>query len=460
MFQIDTDICHCIVRHPDKAKFLVVSHEENWSPPVLMFPSGQIDFKASQINQGMLDKYGLHTRVLRPLVHQKHYHCIELELAVMKASRNLKAVWVDKAEYLRTRTEPDGQPDPFELWLEERESGQVPDNRAPHHQPGWFARADQWIQFQLDSLNIPVTGSVEQFRVGWSASCLLRVPTNQGWVYFKAGYQQTPAEPVLLEAMARRWPGHVFKPLAMDGSKDWMLNLDYFVAGKSGRTHNDLHGFAAAMAQLQIDSSQNLEEWKKLGCRVFTLENLLKFCRAPVASWQPWQEGSGGLSDQELEDFHQALQKTADHCEALGSVDLPMTLVHPDFRDENAVYWQGEHRFIDWSDTFIAHPFLVLANMYRDSKRRVSGQAAILRPRQISNQLLAEIEAAYLAPFAGFGSPEELTLCLERAYRLGSVVNTVRMLRQLETEEALLPNYFYLLNDLQTTARELIEACS
>ncbi len=456
MFQIDTDICHCIVRHPDKAKFLVVNHEENWSPPVLMFPSGQIDFKAPQINQGMLNKYGLHTRVLRPLAHRKHYHCIELELAVTKASRNLQAVWVDKAEYLRTRTEPDGLPDPFELWLEERESGQVPENRAPHHQPGWFSRADQWIQFQLDSLNIPVTGSVEQFRVGWSASCLLRVPTNQGWVYFKAGYQQTPAEPVLLEALARHWPGHVFKPLAMDGSKDWMLNLDYFAAGESGRTYKDLPGFATAMAQLQVASSQNLDEWKKLGCRVHTLESLLEFCRTPLTNRQAWQEGSGGLSDQELEDFQQALQKTADDCETLGSIGLPLALVHPDFRDENIIYWQGEHRFIDWSDTFIAHPFLVMANIYRDSKRRASGQAGTARYLEISNELLAGIEAAYLAPFAGFGDRQKLASGLQQAYRLGPVVNTIRMLRQLETEEARLPNYFYLLADLQTTARELI----
>ncbi|HKX55393.1 MAG TPA: hypothetical protein VJN01_04805, partial [Xanthomonadales bacterium] len=244
------DTCHCLVRHPDKAKFLVVKHDENWSPPVLMFPPGLIDFKVNQINQGMQDKYGLKTRVLRPIVHLPNYHCIEMELISMQPAKKLQAVWVDETEYQRTGSASGGAPDPFALWFAERKAATIPEQRPAFHRVGWFDQAEHWIQFQLDRLGIQVTGSVEQFRQGWTSSCLLRAPTNQGWIYFKAGNEPAPGEAALTAALAGRWPQWVAAPLAVDAQRNWMLNRDLRVE----QTRIDLQqlpAFAGALAELQ-----------------------------------------------------------------------------------------------------------------------------------------------------------------------------------------------------------------
>ena len=172
----------------------VTAHAQGWQPPSLKFPRGIVDYKASMINDGMLSKYGLHTRVVRPVLATPGYHCIELELSSPARNRNIKAVWTDREQYLRARRDWGGQVDPFEQWLLDREHGEIPPQRPPWHVPGWFSKADTWIHHQLDSLGVQVTGGVEQHRVGWNASCLLRVMTGEGGIYFKAGYAKPPGE--------------------------------------------------------------------------------------------------------------------------------------------------------------------------------------------------------------------------------------------------------------------------
>ena len=291
----EVDTCHCLVRHPKSAKFLVVKHDESWSPPVLKFPLSAIDFRASDINQGMLDKYGLKTRVLRPLIRLNHFHCVELELAAQKPSRKLQAVWVDREEYLRTRTPPGDVPDAFEIWLDEQHEGLVPENRPPFHQPGCFNVADHWIHFELDKLGVQVLGSVEQFRVGWPSSCLMQVRTSQGYYFFKAGFGDQPVEAKLTVALARHLPDTVFMPAAVDLERNWMLNAGFFDELKPSFNLEQLPLFAQAMAKLQVESASQIDEWQNLDVKKLAEPEFLEFCAQGDRYLDRWTEGGGGL---------------------------------------------------------------------------------------------------------------------------------------------------------------------
>ncbi|HET6565112.1 MAG TPA: hypothetical protein VFG52_06820, partial [Xanthomonadales bacterium] len=305
------DTCHCIVRHPDKAKFLVVKHEEeDWSPPVLMFPPGTVDENAGLVNQGMQDKYGLKTRMLRSIMHLPNYHCIELELAHVQSSKKLEAVWVDKAEYMSTRTPPGDIADPFELWFDEQESGQPVANRPPFQQPGWFNKADHWIHFQLDSLGFQVTGSVQQVQQSMNLECMLRAPTNQGWAYFKTSQEAPPGEAALTDALARRWPGAVRQPLAIDAGRNWMLNRE-LPEHATDIDASMLPEFARSLAKLQVETAVDPDQWKAMGCRQASLEDLAIFCNQPEPHKALLQEGGGGLSEEEWDLLPEALQPVA-----------------------------------------------------------------------------------------------------------------------------------------------------
>ncbi len=458
MNQTIADTCHCIVRNPDKAKFLVVKHDETWAPPVLMFPHGPIDFQANQINQGMLQKYGLKTRVLRPVINLPNYHCIEMELAAVKATKKLQAVWVDQAEYLRTRTPPGDLPDPFEMWFKEQESGKAPDKRPPFHRPGWFEQADHWIHFQLDSLGIQVKGSVEQYRQGWNSSCVLRVSTSQGWVFFKAGYEDKPGEATVTEALAQRWPDQVFSPLAVDTKRNWMLNRDFRAEGDSVLDLQHLPDFARALAALQLESSKDIAGWKALGCREVGMDDFLQFCEQPEIYKHRWQEGGGGLSEKEWSDLQLALQGLAQECRTLADTDLPSALVHPDFRDDNLIFADGQYHILDWSEVIIAHPFLVLGRVLTDHRATLSGRNLNPATMPIGDELRQQVVKAYLDVFAAELGEAELEQALRAVERLDRLWMMMRILHRLDWIEVASPHYYKLIGALQTRARRLIAA--
>lgn len=453
------DTCHCIVRHPDKAKFLAIKHEEQWSPPVLMFPPGRIDFNAHQINQGMQEKYGLKTRVLRPIVHLPNYHCIEMELVSTQSSKKLQAVWVDEAEYQRTAMARDDVPDPFAMWFAEQAAAHVPEQRPAFHRPGWFDQAEHWVQFQLDRLGIQVTGSVEQFRQGWTSFSQLRVPTNQGWIYFKAGNEPAPGEAELTLALAQRWPQSVAEPLAIDAKRNWMLNRD-FHAQQPRIDLQDLPAFASTLAKLQLDSSHELQQWQELGCRQISLANFLQSAQQPEQYRTTLQEGGGGLNDQEWSRFQEALQPVADECRVLAEVDLPLTLVHTDFQASNLAVLDGKKLLLGWNGTVISHPFLALGRIFQDHQLTLeqgSGQVSDQSTMRIDNELYQEVIESYLQPFSSLASQANLSRALDAAKKLDHLWMILHMIHQLETIELKTPHFYRQVVGLQMRAKRFID---
>lgn len=448
------DTCHCLVRHPDKAKFLVVKHEENWSPPVLLFPPGLVDFKVHQINQGMQDKYGLKTRMLRPIVHLPNYHCIEMELASAQPSKKLQAVWVDEAEYQRTRSASGEAPDPFALWFAEQQAALIPEQRPAFHRVGWFDQAEHWMQFQLDRLGIQVTGSVEQFRQGWTSSCLLRAPTNQGWIYFKAGNEPAPGEAVLTAALAKRWPQWVAEPLVVDGQRNWMLSRDYR-AGHDRIDLQQLPSFASALAELQLESRNELQQWRNLGCREISLHDFVEQAQQPEQHRNILQQGGGGLTDEEWSKFLEALQPIADECRLLAELNLPMTLVHSCFRDDTLAEMDGKQLLLDWNGTFISHPFLALGRVFEDH-RATLGQGGHASTMRITDDLYQQVIESYLQPFSALASMQELTRALEAAEELDRLWRILRMLFQLQSIEPFTPHFYRQVVGVQARAKQLI----
>lgn len=446
--------CHAIIGHPHKPSFLAIRHAQGWSPPTVRFPPGPVDYRAAMINEGMQKKYGLDTRVLRVLFTSKRYHCVEMELTGPGA-RRLDAVWVDRAQYERFRTPPEGQPDPFEKWLGEREQNLRPALRPPWEYPGWFDAAAHWIQFQLDALQKQVTGSVEQYRVGWNASCLLRVPTSEGQIYFKASYARPPLEAALTAALAKQWPQWVIAPLAVDTGRNWMLNEDFRAHGPAPKQPAELVPFARALAGLQVASSADLATWRALGCPVHDLAYLDGFTQRAehLTGWL--QAGGGRLTAEEIARLGPALQWYRPLIGRLADFGLPNALVHADFRPDNLAQRATGPAIIDWSDCVISQPFFVLDRLLGSGDER-----GVVRGRVSGQPLHAEdavpVRAAYLEPFAGHAGARQPAEILELARRLFPLWRFTRIAGDLAWLEPESVDYQKLAVWLQTLARKLI----
>jgi hypothetical protein len=80
----------------------------------------------------------------------------------------------------------------------------------------------------MERLGRPLTGPVRQARV-WRLSCLLRAPTGDGDIWFKAS-TTSPLfvnEGVVRGALAGLFPGQVPAPLAVEPERGWMVLADF-----------------------------------------------------------------------------------------------------------------------------------------------------------------------------------------------------------------------------------------
>ena len=140
--------------------------------------------------------------------------------------------------------------------------------QQPWRQPGWLDQANAWIRDTLKEKGIRLTGPTEQYHLHpWSI--VLRTPTTQGDVYFKAPAAVLAHEAALTQALSQWRPDCILSPLAVQLERGWMLLPDggtrlrevVRAAGDSRPWETVLPAYAA----LQMDMVSHREEIHALG---------------------------------------------------------------------------------------------------------------------------------------------------------------------------------------------------
>ncbi len=86
--------------------------------------------------------------------------------------------------------------------------------------PHWLASATAWIDEQVER-----TGEIEQPHIRpWAT--VLRVPTGDGTLWFKANVPALAHELPVIEVLASRFPAAVPELVALDEANNWMLLRD------------------------------------------------------------------------------------------------------------------------------------------------------------------------------------------------------------------------------------------
>ena len=461
--QQDLATCHCIISHPSKPKFLVIKHTDRWSPPILKFPEkGSLVPKTRMINDGMMNKYGLHTTVLRRVARSEKYHCIEVEMRSKSSTKKLKAVWVGSKEYEKFRSSKPGEYDPLEIWLKQKESKKIPVQRPPWERTGWFKIADNWIHQQLDRLNIQLIGSVQQLRAFRTASCILRVSTAEGIIFFKASYDYPPLEAALTQALARNWPGSIPEPLAIDAKKNWMLMRDYHSPEHSQIKFEDYPVIARMLANIQLDSLESMDAWKKLGCPVQGLDHLATFLQqldrlAPILGDKGETVLKGTeLNEEEIDQLRRSGEELQIDCRELSEFSIPLALVHPDIWYPNLIAKNGKFQISDWMGTVISHSFFSILKFIRFRELWQSDQSPLPVDQEYDIELKKTILKAYLEPFARFERKDRLHAAMALVRKLQPAWRLFQRSREIGNHEPESLSYHELARYLQSLARQMI----
>src|SRR5688500_521736 len=91
--------------------------------------------------------------------------------------------------------------------------------------PNWRKTADEWIHAQTSSRDIKITGPIEQPHV-YPWSTVMKVPTSEGFLFFKATAAETVYEAALTQKLAGWYADRTPQFVAVDTARGWMLMRD------------------------------------------------------------------------------------------------------------------------------------------------------------------------------------------------------------------------------------------
>ena len=219
--------------------------------------------------------------------------------------------------------------------------------------PAWLAEAHAWI---LDGLGDTVAGPIEQPHVrAWST--VLRVPTVDGPVWFKANMPALAQEAAIVSVLVRRRPDVVPELLAADLERGWMLQADGGTRLRESRLAPGCWEEVLPLyAELQLDTAASGDDLLAAGApdrRLAILPTLY-----------------GELVADESAELRALAPRVAELCEELAALGLPETVQHDDLHDGQIFVLDGRFRFFDWAEACFAHPFFTMTVTLQDGLER------------------------------------------------------------------------------------------
>ncbi|WNQ09651.1 aminoglycoside phosphotransferase family protein [Paenibacillus aurantius] len=274
-------------------------------------------------------------------------------------------------------------------YLLEVEKEAEPEHRQPWERSGWYTKAATWIGDSLRKLGIQLTEPPEQVK-WWSLSCVLRLVTTHGNVYFKTNAQQPlfTQELAFLTYMAGIFPNRVPIIMASEPAEGWMLLADAGDKLSRDISVEQRIELLRAFGEIQLGMVDRTAELLGLGCADRRPERVL-----PLV--EPLLEDKlvvSKLTPEELGDLYGHLPVIIDMCKRISAYAVPTTLVHGDLHMGNAAISNGRITFFDWTDACLAHPFMDMILIYQEKD-------LLVRPR---------LRDAYLELWTGFESMERL----------------------------------------------------
>lgn len=407
---------YSLIPHVTKPQVLLLVEDARWSLPHHCYN------EAPDINRAMKEQLDLDVTLLSCVYdryHDEDREDTDRVYALESHSPNWTpptgARWVDRAELDELTLAVPGHRPVLETWFSEIESGDIPVLRVPWARLGWFDTAVTWIQHQLMQRGSMIIGPVEQVHVRlWS--CVLRVDTTDGPLYFKAAAPYFGYEPLLTQLLAELWPMHLPGILSVDTDRHWVLMED---AGVQLRSLSNVRAIACweevltLFARMQIESVAHLDVLLACGCpdrRLNMLPQLFENLLADRSAMLIGREG--GLTEADYAQLRASAPQIRQMCAELASYKVPEALHHDDFHPGNIMACDGRdgrYIFFDWAESALAHPFYSLIIVLRYAKLVLDFEdAALVRMRD-----------TYLQAWTIYESMERLLEAFRLAQRLG-----------------------------------------
>jgi len=290
--------------------------------------------------------------------------------------------------------------------------------------PYWLKQASVWIQSETKRQSINITGEIEQPHI-YPWSTVLRVPTNEGMLFFKATASETVYESALTQKLAGWYPHYIPELVAVDIARGWMLMRD---GGEPLRAFirptQDVKPWEPVIiryAELQIGLAEHVDEILALGIpdhRLTALPALYTQLLADEPGLMIGQEK--GLTSAEFQQLKDLTPRFNQICTDLAAFGIPESINHGDFHDGNVLLKNGRITFFDWGDASVTHPFVSLRTFF------VSMEIALKLDDYVppTPEMIALLNR-YLETFERFADKERLPAAYNLSRPAASIVKAL-----------------------------------
>jgi hypothetical protein len=437
---------YAIIPHPSEMRALLLNTTGGWTLPAFA-PADYFVSEVEQVNRAIGETFGLRTSVLR---------CMYDDM--------FSDVWFGSRVYALDNLSPEWKPPRGSAWLsydalhrlhfaepllqavlEEWFAWVQSDDplRVAWAKQGWRVSAEAWIQQQLAQQNLKLTGAIEQVRAR-ARSCVLRVPTSDGLIYFKAVPSAFAYEPVLTRVLNQLRPGSTPTVLAIDVGRAWMLTRDFGTPAPLV----DLSKWQTALkqyAQIQIEMTDRVSSLLAIGCPNRNLDQLVSQIESLLRDDIALFTGTyAELRSDEAAQLAASMPTIQDMCYDLLDFNLPQTLEHGNLVTKNLIEREEGYLYFDWSDSSVTHPFFDLLDILHESA---------MFQRDVRQALIQ----AYLEPWTDYAPMERLLRAVELALPLAAlhralvyhrvVLPNIEPRARWEVENWL-PHYLHMLLDM------------
>jgi len=264
-----------------------------------------------------------------------------------------------------------------------------------------------WVERHAAVVGVPDQCHVRP----WST--VIRFPTSEGDLWFKANHEPLRHEAALVALLAARRPKDVPPLVAADESRGWLLMRD---AGERLRDvvsrTRDLSCWLEilpAYAELQLAAAPDAAAFVDRGVPD------LRLVRLPAA-FERLVDEHPLLTEGERSQLRRTGVSVL--CDAVAATGVVETIEHDDLHDGQVYVRDGHYLLLDWGDACVSHPFFTLAVTLRGflawGLDDIQGSVEV-----------APYRDAYLEPFTTHAARQELVDAAEAAMQLGWAVRAI-----------------------------------
>jgi hypothetical protein len=222
----------------------------------------------------------------------------------------------------------------------------------PWEDPAWLADALAWVDDQLAAAGRPRTGEADQFHVRpWAT--VIRLPTADGDLFFKANTPQLRHEAVVALQLARRVPDRVPPLIADDLDRGWMIMED------GGRRLREVIAEERDLSRWDdiVEGAADIARAMEPDVDVLLAAGVPDLRLATLPDRYAALVEDSGIDQR----FRDAVPRVREMAEELAAYGVTETLQHDDLHD-GQVFVRGDRQLIlDWGDCVISHPFFTLS---------------------------------------------------------------------------------------------------